>query len=806
MKNLKFNNTEPREGSHSDPKSEPGESDMQKLDFFGRLSVVIGVLGLLAGITASVLGSSEEKAPKPREGLVAVDGYEGATPDKSGVTVVDETEARVPAVPASGGPVLSDAGATEPKMTSAPPDVSALLEEARERVADKNEDKPAAEEPPKVPLMAGPPLPDKIPFPSRPEEDSVKKEGVASDLIGKVKQAVVGREEKEEEETPIEQTMGEDEGGFWLRGARLNDVFQYLARLAGLQYFHNAELEAPEYVVTGQLGDGDPVDQMGELGLMYGITIHEKGSTVYAMSEAQLARLPTKPFQYHLNYLRPSDIEQIKTILQPVLSPGSGTVDYEVKTNTLIVIDNEHKIEAIKEILSEMDKPKQQIAVETRILRIKSSARNRIGVDWESVLGDGMTIEATEALNALFNLPDTDQVSEIVTQLNDRQGRKGFTVASIGTLAGFEKGTTTGVSMSSTIPESDSKLDFGGNIDGIGSISGFAAENGGSQGFYNSLDRIQTVTSTGSPLVLSPLQLQATVRALNTGGLAQQESSPTLITEDNESGIISIIDRVPIILTTVTETVSGQNISEEVRYRVDMDDPTGDAKTTREIGITVAVTPTILPDNTIRMALRPRSAQIVEFIEGKSGNLFPRVNESTVETIARVPNGHSLLIGGFYEEVESDVTKKVPILGDIPILNFAFKSTDKQKENTSLIFVVTPKLYQPFCIQENDEITRGLHDRHVLPLDHKWPDRQHPGFNYESNLGWTAGNILKAYPEVPPSNPLLPDHPDNLFGPSDGNVELPTTEKARISPYSASQNGHAQKRGLFRNLFNKDNR
>ena len=52
--------------------------------------------------------------------------------------------------------------------------------------------------------------------------------------------------------------------------------------------------------------------------------------------------------------------------------------------------------------------------------------------------------------------------------------------------------------------------------------------------------------------------------------------------------------------------------------------------TTREIGVSVAGTPTILPDNTIPMALRPRSAQIVDFLEGQTGNLYPRVNESTV--------------------------------------------------------------------------------------------------------------------------------------------------------------------------------
>lgn len=596
--------------------------------------------------------------------------------------------------------------------------------------------------------------------------------GFADRLVDQVTEAVTGESagDTAESEGP---TMGEEDDGFWLRAARLNDVFQYLARLGHYQYFHNADLDAANFVVTGHLSDGDPLQQMEELGLMYGITIHRKGNTVYAMTESQLAQLPTKPYYYQLKYLRPSDIEQIRGILEPLMTAGSGTVDFETKTNTLVFIDNEQRIESVKEILNELDKPKKQIAIETRILRIKSGSRNRIGVDWESVLGDGMTIQGMESLNTLFNLPDSDLVEQVITKTLSGASTSPFTITDVNT------------------PNEETVF---GNITG-------------NNDFEYSDVSTQTINSTESQLVLSPLQLQATIRALNTGGLAQQESSPTLITEDNESGIISIIDRIPIIVATVSETTAGQNITEEVRYSIDESDPSAsdDPTMTREIGVTVSVTPTILPDDTIRMALRPRSAQIVEFIAGRSGNLYPRVNESTVDTIARVPNGYSLLIGGFYEEQESDETKKVPILGDVPGLNFMFKSTDTIKEHTSLVFVVTPKLYEPSRLHETDLVNRELHRSHVLPADHKWPDRRSPGDNYEPNLGWTLGNAVNAYPPTPPTNPLLPDHP----------VNLPTWDASQEPGLRAGQTmvelesaaaPAPPRKGLFGNLFNKRNR
>ena len=107
------------------------------------------------------------------------------------------------------------------------------------------------------------------------------------------------------------------------------------------------------------------------------------------------------------------------------------------------------------------------------------------------------------------------------------------------------------------------------------------------------------------------------------GNLVTQKSNPVVITEDNEQAIISIIDRVPIITSTATQGTGGTTLTEEVRYTVDESDPVGDPATTREIGITVAVTPSLLPDGTIRLKMRPRSAQVVEEIVGVTGNVFP---------------------------------------------------------------------------------------------------------------------------------------------------------------------------------------
>jgi len=400
---------------------------------------------------------------------------------------------------------------------------------------------------------------------------------------------------------------------------------------------------------------------------MYGLTLYTKGSTVYALTQAQLGQLPGAEFQYQLKYLRPTDITQIKELIKPVLSP-TGIVNFEPKTNTVIIVDNAQKIEAARALLHDVDQAKGQIVVETKILRINSNAAHRTGVDWSSSLGaNGVNLDVARNLNSVFGINSSF--------------------------------SSTGKSTGNALATTD--------------------------------------TSTNN-LVLSPVQLNGVLRALSEGGFAKQVSNPTLITEDNEQATIAIIDRVPIITSTTAVGGSGPATqTEEVRYKIDEGDSTIDKEPEkhREIGISLVVTPTLLPDGTVRMRMRPRSAQITEEIKSAtSGNVYPRVTESMIETLARVPDGYSLIVGGFYGEVQNNTKNKVPLLGDVPVLNFFFKSKELTKENTSLVFIVTPKSYDPRDRCQTRDRNLAIRDRISLPADHDWVDPTNAGPAHEPNF------------------------------------------------------------------------
>lgn len=465
----------------------------------------------------------------------------------------------------------------------------------------------------------------------------------------------------------------EANGGFLIRDAAINDIFQMLAKRANKQYFHNNSIAGAEFNVSGHLNGGNPLQQMEELAFVYGLTLYTKGNTVYALNTEQLNQLPASEWHYQLRYLRPDDIEQIKALIQPMLSP-TGIANYEPKTNTIIIIDSAHQVERAKNLLTTVDKAKGQVVIEVKILSVNSSAGERKGVDWSSSLGAaGIPIETIGSLNSLFG------IDSVLTAAG--------TLASGRVLGGSDTPTTS------------------------------------------------------NSIVLSPLQMNGVLRALQTGGLVTQTSNPTLITEDNEKATISLIDRVPIITTTINETTVSSQTTEEVRYSVDAKDPVGDPSTTREIGVTVAVTPTLLPDGTIRMKMRPRSAQVVEEIVGQSGNRYPRVSESMIESITRIPDGHSLIVGGFYGQVKSKKNKKVPLLGDIPGINFFFKSKEADKESSSLVFVVTPTSYDPSSAAETCATSKTIRNNLSIKPGHDWIEPTLPGPAHEPDLDRTLKDL-----------------------------------------------------------------
>jgi type IV pilus assembly protein PilQ len=80
-----------------------------------------------------------------------------------------------------------------------------------------------------------------------------------------------------------------------------------------------------------------------------------------------------------VNYLK---AQELRRIVQPILTPGRGKVDADVRTNSLIIRDIPSAVEEAYKLVSTLDKPTKQVLIEARIVEATVGVTKEIGVQW----------------------------------------------------------------------------------------------------------------------------------------------------------------------------------------------------------------------------------------------------------------------------------------------------------------------------------------------------------------------------------------------------------------------------------------
>lgn len=237
-----------------------------------------------------------------------------------------------------------------------------------------------------------------------------------------------------------------------------------------------------------------------------------------------------------------------------------------------------------------------------------------------------------------------------------------------------------------------------------------------------------TEAGTSKPTGLSVRTIEGdldiTLRALQETGKLNVLSRPYILTRNNQLATITVGEEVPI--PTGTTTVAGQTQT-TIEYRDD-------------IGIVLDVTPSINNDGLVNMTVSPkittRSTETVAISEDLNAVAFAK---RSAETRVAVHDGQTIVIGGLIEDQLKDTIKKVPILGDIPIIDLLFKRTIKEKSKTELLIFLTPHVAKdargltPISNAEReratlhtDETAAEIFKKHMDAMDNKITDVNEP--------------------------------------------------------------------------------
>jgi len=312
-----------------------------------------------------------------------------------------------------------------------------------------------------------------------------------------------------------------------------------------------------------------------------------------------------------------------------------GSISFDKRTNTLLVIDIPDRVANIRDLVSKLDKPVDQVVIEARIVIANENVARELGARFGI---SGNRDDAYFSGNLEANQTKINQDKAL-----DLQFAKD--------MAAFIAGGSTG-----------SRPVYSQSLPIRGLMSNLPA-------------------ALGSPgaLALSILnagyQLDVELSAIQQEGRAEVISNPRIVTSSQKEAVIRQGKEIGYLTVTGGQ---GGNV------------PTVQFK---EALLELKVTPTITNDGRVFLNLAIKKDELDGFINVGAGlGQVPQIAKREVNTAVLVDDGQTVVIGGVYEFNDRTDVSKVPFLGDLPVIGNLFRSKNRTKSKAELLIFVTPKV------------------------------------------------------------------------------------------------------------------
>jgi type IV pilus assembly protein PilQ len=218
------------------------------------------------------------------------------------------------------------------------------------------------------------------------------------------------------------------------------------------------------------------------------------------------------------------------------------------------------------------------------------------------------------------------------------------------------------------------RVAVGGNLTGVGQITGQTPDKG--DGFTNStlvnlpaapINGVNAQTIAFSLFSSAANRfLNLELSALEADGKGKIISSPRVVTEDNVAAVIEQGVELPYQQATSSGATS---------------------VTFKKANLRLEVTPQVTPDGNVVLEV-----DVAKDSKGEATASGFAINTQHVKTKVMVENGGTVVLGGIYQQSESNNDSKVPLFGDLPVVGYLFKTTARSTSKTELLVFITPKI------------------------------------------------------------------------------------------------------------------
>lgn len=331
------------------------------------------------------------------------------------------------------------------------------------------------------------------------------------------------------------------------------------------------------------------------------------------------------------------------------LSPR-GSVSFDDRTNTLLINDTPDKIRDLRELIGTLDRPVQQVLIESRIVVATDQFTRQLGVRWGA---------------QAFNHNNANQIIGTTPDLSS---------GGTGTTGGGTGGLVTSVRNS--------------DVNYANAVNQYIA-NGGTgtlptrqpytlPGGYNvNLPVSNPSGSIGLAILGANYLVDLELSAAQTEGRSEVISSPRVITANQQEAVIKQGTQIGYVTYQASSSGGGaQNATVQFKDAV----------------LELRVTPTITADSRVYLKINVKKDALAGNTPSPGGGFVPSIDTREINTSVLVDNGQTVVLGGIYEITKTNTTDKVPGLGDIPGIGVLFRRTNRGNNKAELLIFVTPRI------------------------------------------------------------------------------------------------------------------
>ena len=340
--------------------------------------------------------------------------------------------------------------------------------------------------------------------------------------------------------------------------------------------------------------------------------------------------------------------------------PSGASITYNATISQLIVANTADNLETFERILQQLNVVPNQVEIEARFIEVDQTDLEELGLQW--ILNDNY---------------------EFATK-NDGSGQR---------------------------------LQVNANRNGFTQGNRFFANNSGNNNIEPASLLTQTANQTmlggilSASSVLTNPEVTLVLQALSQHGGSDLLSAPRVTTRSGVNAQIQVVKEI-IYPTEFDVTQPTMNTDGNVTMSPVV---TPGTFQTRETGVILNVTPTVGPDGyTIDLVMAPEVAELVDWIQygsqitvetgiigARQQNTYlfnmpqPIFTSRNVTTSIVIWDGQTVVMGGLIREELTTIKDKVPILGDIPVLGWFFRSEGQYSKKKNLLIFVTARLVDP---------------------------------------------------------------------------------------------------------------